>query len=189
MATPEPTVADTISSNPLDFITEHLRTPYANLSNVSLCLIGAMFIGAGLYTTLKCYDCHPISTFKESLSMEQRYIYEQIVQERQSLYLQGLVCGLFFSSVTLFLTGNSLNPLTSGCVYAGITLIVQYFYYTLAKKSPLMVNYLQSQEQVMLWDQVYTKMQTKWHVGLLLGLIGYAFLPLILRTLRGYLPI
>jgi uncharacterized protein YacL len=181
-------LTDTVSSNPLEFITQYTQIPYTNLSNVSLCLVGAMLIGGGILTSMKCHECEPHSTFRASLTKDQLLVYEKIVKERQSLYLQGLVIGLIIATTTLFLTGNSLNPITSSCVYAGITLTVQYFYYTLGKKSPLMVNYLQTDEQVMLWNQVYTKMQRKYHVGMLMGLIGYAFLPTMIRTARTFLP-
>jgi len=186
--TPTGNLTDTISSNPLEFITQYTRMPYTNLSTISLCLIGAMFIGGGLLTSMKCHECEPIADFRASLTRDQVLVYEKIVKERQSLYLQGLICGLIVATTTLFLTGNSLNPITSACVYAGIILAIQYFYYILAKKSPLMVNYLQTDEQVMLWNQVYTKMQRKYHVGMLMGLVGYAFLPTMFRTARTFLP-
>lgn len=160
---------------------------YNNLSNMSLCLIAAMFIGGGLLTSLKCHECHPISAFKRSLTVGQTQIYEKIVQERKALYLKGLFFGLVLATVLLFFTGNSLNPITSGCVYAGVILTVQYFYYTLSKKSPLMVNYLNSQEQIALWNQVYTKMQRKYHMGLVMGLVGYALLPTVISRAQAIL--
>ena len=160
---------------------------YNNLSNLSVCLIAAMFIGGGLLTSLKCNECHPISAFKKSLTVGQKQIYERIVKERKDLYLKGLFFGLVLATALLFFTGNSLNPLTSGCVYAGVILSVQYFYYTLSKKSPLMVNYLNSQDQIELWNQVYTKMQRKYHMGLVMGLVGYALLPTVISRAQAIL--
>jgi len=178
MAANVPTEAFQVPTFPVD---------YDNLSNLSICLIAAMFIGGGLLTSLKCNECEPISSFRNSLTVGQAQIYERIVKERKDLYLKGLFFGLVLATALLFFTGNSLNPLTSGCFYAGIILTVQYFYYTLSKKSPLMVNYLHSQEQIEQWNQIYTKMQRKYHFGLVLGLVGYAILPTALNRVQAIL--
>jgi len=49
-------------------------------------------------------------------------------------------------------------------------------YYMLYPKSAYMVNNLENKDQSSKWLAVYKTMQYKYHVGMILGLVGYFLL-------------
>ena len=140
---------------------------------LSYCVIAAIFIGASIYTMLTCETCSPFTDFLESLTPEQKVKYTQIIQERQRLYVHGLVLGSIVSLLYLYFATGTFNPLTNVCAFVAIALAVQYFYYTLTPKSQWIITSLDKEDQRQKWLNVYTHMKTRYHVGMLLGLIGY----------------
>lgn len=143
---------------------------------VSLCLVASAFIGASLYTTLTCDKCQPHVDYRNSLGPVQKKIYLEIVEERKRIYIHGLILGAILASLFLWYKFNTINPLTNGCIFSSIVLVTQYFYYMTKKKEKYMLNYLTNKDQIDGWLDVYKTMQNKYHIGMMLGIIGYILL-------------
>jgi hypothetical protein len=45
--------------------------------------------------------------------------------------------------------------------------------YSLHPKSDFVLNHVENQYQIKLWLSKYNYMKNKWHMGLLLGIVGY----------------
>ena len=67
--------------------------------SLSFCVIAAIFIGASIYTMITCKSCSPFVEYEQSLNEEQKQIYMKVVEERQKIYLTGLVLGSFLAFV------------------------------------------------------------------------------------------
>ena len=64
------------------------------MSCISTCLIGSGFIGSSILTMLSCAKGKKHKHFVSLLDDNQRAIYEKIVNERMSIYVQGLIIGI-----------------------------------------------------------------------------------------------
>ena len=100
--------------------------------------------------------------------------YENIIKERRNISLTGYVVGLVLAFSYLIYTKKikKLNTYNSAFFTAGITLLVNYFYYIISPKSDVMIIHLDKEEQRVEWQKIYRSMQLKYHLGLLLGVIG-----------------
>lgn len=139
------------------------------------CLVASLFIGASLYTMFTCEQCHPFSTYKQSLKPNQLALYQIVAKERMNKAMYGLLFGVILAFLFLFFFRKTLNPFANGCAFATITLGTQYLYYILSPKMS-MLPHLANMQQVELWYDVYKFMQYRYHFGMLLGLIGYFLL-------------
>lgn len=149
------------------------------MAKVPFCFLAAGLVGASLYTMMTCTEC---LAFNQSLDLQQRLIYQQIIEQRRSLATHGFFLGLILSALYLYFMGLSLNPFVNGCIYAGLTLAVQAFYYLLSPKSTYMVEHLNSQEQLNLFAASNRTMQLRYLIGALLGFLGLALIPWLIRS-------
>jgi len=148
------------------------------------CFVAFMFIiGNIVFTYLM--DQHPVvAQYEESLDDTQKKMYQKIVNERRNLSIQGYALGISMSIGFLlgrhFLLKSNKSLLSSSisslCVTASITFIVQYFYYILSPKSDWMLNHITTEEQKILWVKVYRAYSHNYHASLLIGLIGAGLL-------------
>jgi hypothetical protein len=136
-------------------------------------LIACIFIGASIYTMIKCKECPPFIEYKATLNDKQKRAYNDIVAERQNIYLKGLVVGSIVGLVYLWHNHGSINIYTHSIVFTAITLGIQYLFYMLYPKSKWMLNVLETREQIDGWLEVYKFMKGRYHIGMLLGLMGY----------------
>ena len=159
-----------------------MSNPLSNfMSKVPFCLLAAGLIGGSLYTMMTCTECLALN---QSLDERQRAIYQHIIAERRALALQGFFLGLIASALYLYFAGLSLNPLVNGCVYAGLTLAIQAFYYLLSPKSTYMVEHLTSQDQLNYFAEANRTMQVRYLTGALLGFLGLALIPWLLSFFK-----
>jgi len=110
---------------------------------------------------------------EETLSEEQKEIYEKIKKERMRDYRIGFILGMILSYLyirTLNTTGN----FSIVCVYIGLTTLIANAYYTLKPKSLWMVEHLTNIEQVKLHNKVYKRMKYITAYGELLGVFLFA---------------
>lgn len=140
---------------------------------ISYCVIAFLFIGASVYTMLTCKSCSPFVEFTSALNDEQKTIYQSIIAERQRIYVHGLVLGTILSLFYLYFATGMINPFAHGCVFVAIALTVQYFYYTFVPKRQLIVTNLETEDKRRRWLDVYNHMKMRYHIGMLLGLLGY----------------
>lgn len=144
-----------------------------NFNDSFFCLLGFMFLAGSIYTMLTCTDCSPFQEYQNSLSPTLQDVYTDISRERNNLYLQGLVLGIFLAITYLYFSRGTLDIFSNSCVFTGIAVAIQYFYYILTPKTVYMLPLLENQEQVQLWHNVYKTMQGRYHLGMLIGFIGY----------------
>ncbi len=129
-------------------------------------------VGASLATTFSTRALALKSEFAASLSEDQLKIYREIVNRRMSLYLQGFVIGIL-AGVMYLSTLKDVRP--TPMVLGTFTVIVlgsQYLYYILMPKSKWMLDNVSTPEQAQKWLAIYRYMSMRWHMGLLLGLLG-----------------
>lgn len=144
-----------------------------------LCIVAFIFIGASLYTLFGCDHC---KNYKANLNEEQLIIYHKISQERRNIAVQGLILGLFLAFIFMYLTHKTFNPLACGCSFAAVVLFVQYLYYMLYPKSDYMILHIDG-EQKEEWLEVYKEMQYRYHIGMVLGIIGYFILAYFIKLI------
>jgi len=143
---------------------------------IGTCLIAFALLGSSLYTMLNCAECDPFKSYQDSLSPELAQLYNQVKEERVTIYLQGLVLGTLSALAYIWFWRGNLNPLANSCIFTSIAMGVQYLYYALMPKKYHMLPNLESPEQVHNWYLVYKHMKKKGHLGMLLGVLGFLLL-------------
>jgi uncharacterized protein YacL len=115
-----------------------------------------------------------LKDFMSSLNPKLQDMYREIVAERQMLYLTGFGVGLLISILgSMYM---KLKPTARICTVMASTFLFTYFFYILSPKSDHIVRHLETKEQREKWLTVYKDMQMKYHVGLVLGIIGAGIL-------------
>ena len=148
------------------------------------CFVATMFILANILFTFLMDKHGEVAKYQESLDEKQKEVYQKIVNERKNIALQGYGLGLGLSVGYLvsrhFMTKRKGSLLSSSvsslCLTAAITFIVQYFYYILSPKSDWMLNQLSNEEQKQQWLKVYRAYSWNYHLSMLIGLIGAGLL-------------
>lgn len=139
------------------------------------CAISTGFIFASLYTMMVSGNEHV--NLAKVLDADTVKIYDNIKKERMQLYLHGLVIGLIVATLILYLNRDTMTNTTANvCTFVLIVAVVNYFYYNLMPKKDWLLNHLKTPEQNKQWLSVYKQMKYKWHMGFLIGLVGYGVL-------------
>ncbi len=144
------------------------------MSCTILCLVGIVFVTAHLVMMFNVDKTEEKKAFYETLTPELVNKYENIIKERRNISLTGYVIGVVLAFASLIYTKNikKLNTYNSAFFTAGITLLVNYLYYTISSKSDYMIIHLDKQDQRIEWQNIYRSMQLKYHLGLLIGVVG-----------------
>jgi hypothetical protein len=114
--------------------------------------------------------------YRSQLPENLQKIYQQITNERTTIYYQGYVLGFIFS--LFIILGNVysnhkiLSTTAMVCLVLATSFITNYFYYILSPKKNWMLNYITTPDQTKAWLQMYRGMQTYYHTGLVLGIIA-----------------
>ena len=140
-----------------------------------ICLIAFIFIGGMIYTMLTCEKCPPFITYRKTLRPEQLTIYQKVMKERLEIATQGLILGLAIGIGYIFWFRKSLSPTINACTFTAIIIVTQYIYYILRPKLSMLL-YMDSKKQVEAWYDIYKFMQYRYHIGMLIGGIGYMLL-------------
>ena len=148
------------------------------MENYTECLVSAAFMGGSFYCMLSDYNVKQDALYKE-LSPEAQNSYEKIVKERITIFIIATIIGLLVSTYINKFNLN-FNPMSScnscfnkSCISTATFYFVQYMVYSLHPKSDFVLNHVENQYQIKLWLQKYNYMKNKWHMGLLLGIVGY----------------
>ena len=147
------------------------------------CLIASAFIGASALVMFRDSKSPTYKKLYNSLSKEKKDAYVKIKKERMFIMLKATLFGIFVSITFskfenyLFPTGS---PFNKSCINTLIFFGVQYMFYMLHPKSDYMLNHIDNNEQAKQWLEKYKFMQRKWHIGLLLGIVGYFFVNLVI---------
>jgi hypothetical protein len=110
--------------------------------------------------------------FYQSLTFQQKYIYQNIKKERLKISLQAFVAGLIMGSIMYILNAeDKVNRVGLGCIFLATAFTTQCFWYTIAPKRDWMVR--APKRQTYAWKKVYRRHQHRYCTSLVVGMIGY----------------
>jgi hypothetical protein len=136
-----------------------------------------VFLIANIYTILSSSrDKSDKQDFLNVLNDKQKLTYENIIKERKNIYYIGYILGLILSFIIIFIikkiNKNKLNNTSLVCLVGSITFITNYLFYILYPKTDYMLLHLNDKKQIEEWLKIYKKMQFKFHMGFVLGIIA-----------------
>ena len=140
------------------------------------CLISAVFIIGMIYMNYSVAKSEIILKYKSQLPENLQKIYEQITNERTTIFYQGYILGfilsLFIILGNIYLGHKIQSTMSIVCLVLATSFITNYFYYILSPKKDWMLNYVKTMDQTKTWLQMYRGMQVYYHTGLVLGIIA-----------------
>ena len=141
------------------------------------CIIAVVFLIANIYTMLSCSSSKKDKqNFKNVLNINQQQIYENIIKERRNIYFIGYILGIILSIICYFISKKifkiRFNNTSLICFIGAITFITNYLFYILYPKSDYMLLHLSDKKQIQEWLDIYKKMQFKFHMGFIFGIIA-----------------
>lgn len=143
------------------------------------CYLSIVFFIAMIVVIITADKTEKKHKFIKSLNNPLKIEYKKRVDERRSLYFQGYAVGLLISGILILLNiygmNKKMSKLSMLCTAGTITFITTQMYYTLRTKQNLMVTLLDTDEQKQLWQDLYTTMQRRYNLGILLGVISVSF--------------
>jgi len=143
------------------------------------CMFASVFLIANIYTMFSCSNDNHKQEFKNTLTQEQQVLYEKLIDERKKIYYGGFLLGIvlsfiavYFGNKLLFSKNSKSSTLPKICMIASITFVTNYLFYILYPKTDYMVLHLNDKTQIQGWLNIYKKMQFKFHLGFILGIIA-----------------
>lgn len=114
-------------------------------------------------------DKNILQNFEKTFDKTQAKVYSEIKQNRLKLWIQGMILGIGLGLA--WLLSSNASAIIKTCGFTSISTLVNYFYYMLTTKPKYMIEYLRK-DQIDEWLSVKLMMQRKYHIGLLLGVVG-----------------
>lgn len=105
-----------------------------------------------------------------TLDKEQLLVYHMVMKERLRIYEISTIVGIVAGFIVMMLCPQ--GALLRGCAFLSTVFLVQYFCYILMPKEYSMLSVLK-EDQLDEWQEVYREYQWSFHLGLLVGLVGY----------------
>ncbi len=148
------------------------------------CMLSLMFIISMIVMNNAVESSQVIQKYKDTLNVEQKRKYEEIIKERSIINYQGYALGFIFSLFIIFynyyLKKNKLSNMSIVCIIVATSFVTQYFYYILHPKKNWMLNNIHTKIEIQNWLNTYRSMQMYYHISLVLGIIaigilGFAF--------------
>lgn len=155
------------------------------MSESIICILAVGAFASMLYSMLYFNGNSALAKFPKSLNTEQLVIYNKVIKERMTLFLQGLVLGLILGFIYLNYSRSSGEVVKSQCVFTLLVLVTVYAYYSLYPKQYSMLPTLQSTEQRALWWDVYTEMKKRSLIGFLLGVVAFLLVGHVIASLKS----
>lgn len=137
---------------------------------VSLCQIGTGLVFGSLLVCM--FQTPSKKTFMSTLTAEQQLVFKGIIRERLFIYMSSLFVGTVVGFVVMnnaYFAGEN----TRVCAAVGVAFIVSYIMYQLWPKSRFMLEYLTTPTQTVAWLTYYKSMKQLYHIGVLIGLVGF----------------
>ena len=145
------------------------------------CYLASAFMGGSIFLMFN----HNKKSYKK-LSKEKKVKFDNIRKDRTLIWVKASIVAIFVS-ITISKFGKYLfgmeNPFNRSCINTFVFYAVQHLVYVLHPKKDWMLNHLDSKEEVKWWLSTYRSMQYNWHIGLVLGLIGYYFINMFIFNL------
>ena len=150
------------------------------------CIIALIFLIANIYTILSCAnDKKDKTNFLNVLTSKQKDTYEKIINERKTIYYMGYVLGILLAIFTIYIMKKVLkirfNNISLVCLVGSIVFVTNYLFYILYPKSDYMLLHLSDKRQITEWLNIYRKMQYKFHLGFVFGIIAVIVFCISLR--------
>ena len=141
------------------------------------CIIALIFLIANIYIILSCAnDNNNKQDFLNVLNEKQKITYKNIISERKNIYFMGYGLGILLSILTIYISKKILrtrfNTISLVCLVGSITFVTNYLFYILYPKSDYMLLHLSDKKQIVEWLNIYKKMQFKFHIGFVIGIIA-----------------
>lgn len=138
------------------------------------CAISLVFFIGMIYMSFAVDKSLLTQPFVRSLTNEQLKEYQNIIQCRRRLYLEGFFLGLVLSFIYINMRRKGEKEIgwKEVCLTGTITFLTVYFYYLLSPKPQLMVVSLNCESQRKEWEKIYKTMCYHYHMGLFLGVIS-----------------
>tara|TARA_B100000989_G_scaffold257251_1_gene206721 strand:+ start:675 stop:1148 length:474 start_codon:yes stop_codon:yes gene_type:complete len=141
------------------------------------CIIAIVFLIANIYVILSCSNNKKDKqNFMNVLNIKQRELYENIIKERKNIYYMGYCLGIILSVLGYFISKKifkiRFNNVSLICFVGAITFVTNYLFYILYPKSDYMLLHLTDKKQIEEWLSIYKKMQYKFHMGFVIGIIA-----------------
>ena len=141
------------------------------------CFLSAAFIGASIYMMISDKSTPEFKNMYNSLTKEKREAYNKIKKERLLIWVKASVIAIFVSILfAYYRSSSSGSPFNISCLTTLIFYGVQYLVYMMHPKSDYMLNHVENNKQAKAWLSKYKTMQRKWHLGFILGIVGYYLL-------------
>ena len=135
------------------------------------CVVSASFFGGSIY--MMTVDDDIKDQLYNQMSEETQVHYNKIKKERMEIYIKATVAAIFSAFIFHIYFKKNGDCLNKTCISTAIYFFVQYIVYMLHPKSDWVLNHIENKEQAKLWVKKYNYMKNKWHIGLVLGIIGY----------------
>lgn len=150
------------------------------------CIIALVFLIANVYTILSCANDKKDKTeFLNVLTSEQKNTYEKLINERKKIYYMGYGFGILLAIVVIFIMKKILkirfNNISLVCLVGSIVFVTNYLFYILYPKSDYMLLHLTDKRQITEWLKIYRKMQYKFHLGFVFGILAVIVFCMSLR--------
>jgi hypothetical protein len=143
------------------------------MSESIICILAVGAFACMLYSMLYFNGDSALTKFPKSLNADQLTLYNKVIKERMTRFLQGLILGLVLGFVYLNYSRSAGEVIKSQCVFTLIVLGTVYIYYSLYPKEYSMLPTLQTTEQRALWWDIYTEMKKRSLMGFLLGVVAF----------------
>jgi hypothetical protein len=140
---------------------------------LSYCVLGAGLLFGSIVCMATSKNAGYHADFQNLLSPEQMNKYKEVVNERLSIYIQGLLIGVILGLIVVSML-ERISSLNRVCVFVVVALVFNVVYYLLMPKTTYMLQHLNSNDQVNAWLQVYKVMRQRYILGFFVGIIGYA---------------
>ena len=145
---------------------------------LGFCVIGASLLGSMIVIMLN-KDSPADVSFRSSLSSEQLDKFQDIRKQRSKLYCRGLLLGLAIAIVYMYLFDH-YDMFMKSCMTTAIIFGVAHLYYMFSDKD-MMLDHLDSPEQVKLYTDLYKQYRYNGTLGSILGIVGFLLLQFGLR--------
>lgn len=103
-------------------------------------------------------------------------IYDKIANERLKIYIIASIVGAILGIIYLIWMKKKVSTLPLICTAILIFFLTQFIIYLLYPKSDYILNHITDGEEAKAWLDMYRKMMSKFWIGFIVGLIGYAVL-------------
>lgn len=148
----------------------------------TICVIAIFLMITMLIRTFTFGNKTELQSFRDTLNEKQILTYNNIIDERKTIYYTGTLLGFVLTGIFLiwskFFKKNSSFKCSwiNACVAVVIMSFVTYFYYMLVPKTDYMILHLKTNKQHHEWLNVYKTMQFDYHISFVYSLLAVAIL-------------